>query len=76
VRTKTAAQIDERHGEFYEYTVYHKSLEYESRWRASATGDLGHATQMRYSSAGISDAWSIVDLALYILLFIKLARGW
>ena len=47
-------------------------MDYENRWRVTGLGDIGFATQM----ACTSKFWSVVDLAHYIILFVKLAIRW
>jgi hypothetical protein len=76
VAQDVAKQADGRHASYYEYTAYHKNLDYESRWRITESGDIGHATQMRYESDGIDKAWSVVDLTYYVILFLRLAMKW
>lgn len=71
-----ANQAETRGAEFYEYTVYHKELDYESKWRITSKGDLGHTTQMNYRFVGSNNVWSAVDLANYTVLFIRLAMNW
>jgi hypothetical protein len=76
VERDVATQIDGRHANFYEYTAYHKKLDYETRWRITGAGDIGYATQINYRSEGIQNVWSVVDLACSIILFNRLAMKW
>jgi hypothetical protein len=76
VQEDVAKQCEGRHADFYEYVAYHKNLDFETRWRIVATGDLGHATQINYCSAGIQNVWSIVDLAFSLILFQRMAMKW
>jgi hypothetical protein len=76
VQSDVAKQCDGRHADFYEYTAYHKKLDFETRWRIVATGDLGHATQVNYRSEGIQNVWSIVDLTYSLILFHRMAMKW
>src|SRR5207245_8198598 len=39
VARDVAKQADGRHASYYEYTAYHKKLDYESRWRITESGD-------------------------------------
>jgi len=76
VREGVAMQTDMRHADFYEYTAYHKNLDFETRWRVTAEGDLGHATQISYQVKENQNAWSIVDLARSLILFHAMALKW
>jgi hypothetical protein len=76
VQRDVAKQSDGRHADFYEYTAYHKKLDYETRWRILATGDIAHATQINYRTEGIQNVWSIVDLAYSLILFQRLVMKW
>ena len=76
VQEDVAGQSEGRHAEFYEYVAYHKKLNFETRWRITATGDLAHATQINYCSEGIQNVWSIVDLAVSLNLFHRMALKW
>jgi len=71
-----AVQAEVRGADFYERAVYHKNLNYESKWRVTRDGDIGHATQMTCGSVGPKGEWSVVDLATYIVLFMRLATAW
>jgi actin-related protein len=76
VQRDVAKQCDGRHADFYEYVAYHKKLDFETRWRIAATGDLGHATQITFRSEGIQNVWSIVDLAVSLILFQRMSMKW
>jgi len=41
------------------------------RWRVTATGEIAFATQMESD-----EGWSVVDLTIYIVLFVQLAMRW
>jgi len=71
-----AWDVENRGAHFYEYVWYHKKLDYEGRWRVTSTGDIGHGTQMKCESQGTEIAWSVVDLARYIILFTRLSMKW
>src|SRR5262249_46545800 len=72
-----ALEAENRGADFYEYAWYHKNLDYESRWRITGTGDIGHATQMKVTTKGYSEeVWSVVDLARYVILFVRLNMKW
>jgi len=71
-----AREAENRGADFYEYTWYHKKLDYEARWRITSTGDIGHGTQMKCEPGGTEKAWSVVDLARSIILFARLSMGW
>jgi len=76
VQQDVAKQSDGRHADFYEYAAYHKNLDRETRWRIMASGDIGHATQIRHSSESAKNVWSVVDVARSIILFNELAMKW
>jgi hypothetical protein len=76
IQRDVTMQSDGRRAHFYEYTAYHKELNYETRWRIVASGDIGHATQINYRSEGVQNVWSVVDLAYSIILFNKLVMKW
>lgn len=61
-----------RRMDFYEYSFFHKKVNYEIKWLVTNLGDVGFATQM---DAGDKD-WSVVDVAHYVVLLIKLALRW
>jgi hypothetical protein len=67
-----ALQASRRGADFYDFAVYYSNVDYENRWRVTGLGDIGFATQM----ACTSKFWSVVDLAHYIILFVKLAIRW
>src|SRR2546426_228853 len=76
VRGNVANEAESRGADFYEYAWYHKELDYEGRWRITGTGDIGHATQMKYEFEGAEKVWSVVDLANYVILFVRLSLKW
>ena len=61
----------ERGADYYQYSWYHKTLDHEERWRATASGGVGHAAHM-----GSNGFWSIVDVATYTVLFVQLSLEW
>jgi hypothetical protein len=72
-----AGEAHGRSTSHYEYIWYHKNIDYENRWRITAMGDIGHATQMKSPSLATEKAcWSVVDLADYIILFARLNMKW
>src|ERR1700722_1638823 len=75
VRDGNSMRADEHHADYYDCKTYHKKLDYETSWRITARGDVGFATQMR-DHHGPKDCWSVVDLALYIILFLKMSMKW
>jgi hypothetical protein len=70
-----ANHAENRGADFYEYLWYHKNLDHEQRWRVTGDGAVGHATQMAYKDPK-KDVWSVVDLAAYIVLFMRLGMRW
>jgi len=47
------------------------------RWRITASGSMGHVTQTRTADGtGTNEVWSIVDLAISLILFLKLGAKW
>ncbi len=70
-----ANDAERRGAEFYQYAWYHKSLNYEQIWHATGDGALGHGTQMAYKDPQKA-VWSVVDLAMYVILFLKLGMRW
>jgi hypothetical protein len=77
VHTGVALRAEIRTGQSYEILWYHKNLEYEGRWRIMSTGEIGHATQVRYKVPGTEQyGWSVVDVARYISLFLDLNMKW
>lgn len=75
VRGGLCRDAEDRQADYYDYRMYHKKWDYETRWRITSTADLGFATQMRYRYEG-QEYWSIVDLSRYILLFLKASIQW
>jgi hypothetical protein len=75
VRQSKANDTENRDADFYEYVWYHKSLDYEERWRVISDGAIGHSTQMAYKDPQKA-VWSVVDLAVYIILFLRLGMRW
>jgi len=71
-----AQQAESRDADYYEYAWYHKKLDYEGRWRITSTGEYAYATQMEYSEGSGSKAWSVVDLAIQSILFLRGATRW
>lgn len=71
-----AKQSENRGADFYEFIYYHKNLDYEIRWRVTSTGAIGSAAQMHYQSEVTPKAWSIVDVANYLVLLFKLGMKW
>lgn len=76
VRRNVANQAGARSVDFYEYFWYHKALDYEGRWRITDAGDIAHATQMKCNWPDGKAKWSVVDLAIHMILFIKLGVQW
>lgn len=78
VQEGVGVEGEDRREDFYEYVWYHKNLDYESRWRITNTGDIGHASQMLYPEGDTGKGnWSVVDLAGYVILFLRLSmRSW
>jgi len=70
-----ANNAENRGAGFYEYVWYHRILDYEGRWRVTGDGALGHAAQMAYKDQQKA-VWSVVDLALYVILFLRLGMRW
>jgi hypothetical protein len=70
-----ANDAENRGADFYEYVWYHKHLDYEGRWRVTGDGAVGHATQMAYRGPK-KGVWSAVDLAVYIILSLRLGMQW
>jgi hypothetical protein len=75
VRQSKANDTENRDADFYEYVWYHKNLDYEGRWRVISDGAIGHSTQMAYTDPQKA-VWSVVDLAVYIILFLRLGMRW
>jgi hypothetical protein len=71
-----AACADRRSADFFEFTWYHKKLKYEGRWRVTQDGGIAHATEMQYRGEPNRPLWSVFDLALYLVLFVKLMACW
>lgn len=74
---KVAVDAESRGADFYEYAWYHYGIDFEMKWRTTAEGDTAHTTQIR--KAGGTDnvfGWSIVDLAVDLVLFLKLSMEW
>lgn len=67
----TSLCASERGADYYQHAWYHKGLDYEQVWRITATGEIGHATQM-----ATSGTWSLVDLAFHMILFTHLCLQW
>jgi hypothetical protein len=77
LRTGVALRAEIRTGQSYELVWYHKALGYEGRWRIMSTGEIGHATQVKYHLPGVNQGvWSVVDLAQYVILFVRLNMKW
>jgi len=76
VSNGVAKQAENRGADFYEYVYYHKKLDYEIRWRITGTGAIGYAAQMHYQSEVAQKVWSVVDVANYVILFVKLSLKW
>jgi hypothetical protein len=77
IRTGVAIQAEIRTGRSYEYLWYHKKLDYEGRWRIMSAGEIGHATQVKHQPGGPEQCeWSVVDVAQYIILFLRLSMKW
>lgn len=75
VRQGVCRDAEDRQADYYDYRMYHTKLDYEIRWRITSTADVGFATQIRYRSGG-HEYWSVVDLARYILLFLRTSMCW
>jgi Putative DNA-binding domain len=71
-----ASRAEVRAASSYEYLWYHKKLDQERRWRIMSTGEIGHATQVKYQAAGATQWWSLVDVAVYLILFVRLSKKW
>jgi hypothetical protein len=70
-----ANHTEHRGADFYEYVWYHKDLDYEGRWRVTGDGGIGQSTQMKYQDPQKA-VWSVVDLAVYVILFLRLSIRW
>jgi hypothetical protein len=62
-----------RSDDFYEYRWYHKSLQYEARWRITERLEVAHATQVR---EGEDNYWSLLDTVAYAILMILISSKW
>jgi len=71
VRGAVARDAANRSADFYEYRWYHKSLDYEGRWRITNRLDVAHATQVK-----TDDNWSLVDAVMYTILLLKVGAAW
>jgi len=72
-----ALRAEIRTGQSYENVWYHKKLDYEGRWRIMSTGEIGHSTQLKYQLPGTEQyCWSVVDVAQYIIIFVRLSVKW
>jgi hypothetical protein len=77
IQDGVANQAEIRAAQSYEYVWYHKNLDYEGRWRITGGGEIGHATQMKYDQPGAGQpCWSMVDIAMYVVLFATLSLKW
>lgn len=77
IASGVALRAEVRAGNSYEIVWYHKALDYEGRWRIMSTGEIGHATQVKYQLPGTAQhGWSVVDVARYIVLFLQLSMKW
>ncbi|MGH8093791.1 MAG: hypothetical protein ACRD3B_13270, partial [Candidatus Sulfotelmatobacter sp.] len=66
-----ARDAPNRSADFFEYRWYHRNLEYEGRWLITNTLDVAHATQIMHD-----DKWSLLDVVMYTILFLKLGAKW
>jgi len=67
-----ANRATRRGADFYDFAFYHKDADYEMRWRISNSGGVGFASQMDHGRK----FWSVVDVAHYIILLVKLTMKW
>lgn len=67
----TASEHTDRGEKFFDYRWFHQNLAYECRWRITSSIDMAHAVQIR-----VDDKWSIVDLVVYAILFLKISEKW
>jgi len=72
----TASQAESRGQDFYEYAWYHKGLDYEGRWRITGEGGIAHGTQVKSQHGTDKAFWSVVDLAIHTILFVRLSVRW
>jgi len=70
-----AKRADLRDADFHEIVTFHTNIAHENRWRVTSSGSIGHATQILHT-VGDDNFWSIVDLALYMILFSRLTAKW
>ncbi len=69
-----ATDAEDRGADFYEYLWYYRDVDHEERWRITSRGEIAHAAQVR-SPDGRS-SWSLVDLTVYVILFLRLGERW
>jgi Putative DNA-binding domain len=69
----TSMLTEDRDSTFFEWIWYHKNNNWEMRWRITAEGQIGHATQIR---SGRENAWSAVDLCDFLFIFLRLSSMW
>ena len=57
----------------YQYIWYHRNIDHEVRWHLTETGAMGQGSRMGYQDTG---QWSIVDVAIEMIIFASLGLAW
>jgi hypothetical protein len=77
VRSAPVIEFDEdRDRDWYELRWLHRGLDFERCWRVNSLGELGFATQAKYSLAGYGLYWSLCDIALGLISTLRATKSW
>ncbi len=66
-----ASEAENRSADYFEYRWYHRSLDYEGRWRITNGLEVVHSTQIKED-----DQWSLMDVVHYTALMLILGAKW
>jgi hypothetical protein len=73
---RVANETAYRGADHYQYIWYHKNIDYEVRWHITETGEIGQGSRMEYQNSTAPGEWSVVDLVMQAIIFVRLGLTW
>jgi hypothetical protein len=73
---RVANEAAYRGADHYHFIWYHKNIDYEVRWHITEAGEIAQGSRMEYQNSTASGEWSVVDLILHSIIFLRLATTW